>query len=72
MKNHLFLILTGLIVFSPFTAKAQEEREVYSININKACAAIVKIPYASDNFSDKQWNEFVNCRRFMKQFIQND
>jgi len=72
MKNNLFLILTSLIVSSPFTVKAQEEREVYPININKACASIVRIPYASDNFSDEEWKQFVNCRRFIKQYIQND
>ena len=34
--------------------------------INKACAYIVGIPYASDNFSDREWKRFVTCKNLMK------
>lgn len=72
MKTTIFLLLTGLITFFPHPAKAQEDGEVFSININKACAKVAGIPYASDGFSDEEWGKFQNCREFMKQFIQND
>ncbi len=61
MKN---LFLFPIILFStPVFAQ-----EVYPININRACAAIVQIPYASDNFTDEEWEQFKTCLKFMKQF----
>jgi hypothetical protein len=61
MKN---LLLATLLLF-PTSVSAQE---VYSININRLCAAIVNIPYASDNFSDKEFEEFKKCLRFVQSF----
>jgi hypothetical protein len=43
-------------------------QEVYKININRVCAAIVQIPYASDNFTDEEWEQFKTCLKFMKQY----
>jgi hypothetical protein len=40
-------------------AQASEE-------INKFCATVVGIPYASDNFTDEEWNRFVYCREHLK------
>jgi hypothetical protein len=60
------LLLAALFVL-PTAVSAQE---VYSININRVCAAIVGIPYASDNFSDEEWEQFKTCLRFMRQFKQ--
>lgn len=54
-----FIILSSAPVYS---------QELYRININKTCAAIVNIPYASDNFSDKEWEQFKNCLTFLKKF----
>jgi sarcosine oxidase delta subunit len=34
--------------------------------INKFCAYVVGIPYASDNFTDEEWNRFVYCRENLK------
>jgi sarcosine oxidase delta subunit len=34
----------------------------YSEDINKFCAYVVGIPYASDNFTDEEWRRFVYCR----------
>lgn len=34
--------------------------------INKTCAYIVGIPYASDNFDDSEWQRFVLCRKLIK------
>jgi len=33
-----------------------------SERVNMFCAEVVGIPYASDNFSDEEWNRFVQCR----------
>jgi hypothetical protein len=33
-----------------------------SEQINRFCAYVVGIPYASDNFSDEEWKRFVYCR----------
>ena len=57
--------LLTLLVLLPTTVSAQE---VYSINVNKMCAAIIGIPYASDNFTDKEWEEFKECVEFVKYF----
>ena len=58
------LLASTVILFSP-TAFAQE---VYPINVNKLCAAIVGIPYASDNFSDKEWQKFNVCVKNVKKY----
>ena len=57
--------LLTLLVLLPTTVSAQE---IYSINVNKMCAAIIGIPYASDNFTDKEWEEFKECVEFVKYF----
>lgn len=57
--------LLALLILLPVSVSAQE---VYSINVNKMCAAIVDIPYASDNFSDEEWEEFKDCLSFVEQF----
>lgn len=60
-KVLLFPLLLGMSM--PVSAQ-----EVYKININKVCAAIVEIPYASDNFTDLEWQQFKDCLDFMKKF----
>jgi hypothetical protein len=30
--------------------------------INKFCSRVVGIAYASDNFTDEEWNRFTYCR----------
>ena len=37
-----------------------------SEEINKFCAYVVGIPYASDNFTDEEWQRFVFCREHLK------
>jgi len=39
-------------------SKAQTQEEV----INRFCAKVVGIPYASDNFTDEEWKRFKYCR----------
>jgi hypothetical protein len=57
--------LLPLLLLMPTHSLAQE---VYSINVNRFCAAVVDIPYASDNFSDEEWEEFKQCLQFVEQF----
>lgn len=59
------LLIALILILSSGPAFSQE---LYRININRVCAAIVGIPYASDNFSDKEWEQFKNCLRFMRQY----
>jgi hypothetical protein len=58
-----YLLSLALLLPAPVSAQ-----EVYSININRVCAAIVQIPYASDNFTDEEWEQFKTCLKFMKQY----
>ena len=39
-----------------------------TLNVNRLCAAIVGIPYASDNFPDAEFQKFKQCLRFVRQF----
>ena len=39
---------------------------VASESINYFCSEVVGIPYASDNFTDEQWNRFVYCRESIR------
>lgn len=58
------LLLICLILFStPVSAQ-----ELYRLNINRLCAEIVDIPYASDNFTDEEWKQFQQCLQFMRHF----
>ena len=55
--------LTQMIEFLASTLIASSNP---SENINKFCAYVVGIPYASDNFTDEEWNRFVYCRESLK------
>ena len=48
-------------VLSNTQAHAIQSKE----DVNKVCAYIVGIPYASDNFNDNEWNRFVLCKELM-------
>jgi hypothetical protein len=37
-----------------------------SEQINRFCAYVVGIPYASDNFTDEEWERFKFCRNHLK------
>jgi hypothetical protein len=65
MKKLLILPFL-LAVAAPVSASANEM--MINVNVNRVCAAIVNIPYASDNFSDEEWKQFQQCVRFMRQF----
>lgn len=42
---------------------AQQE---YSEKVNRTCSYLVGIPYASDNFSNEEWERFKICRDLIK------
>ncbi len=47
---------------------ASANEMMITVNVNRVCASIVQIPYASDNFSDAEWKQFQKCVQFMRQF----
>jgi hypothetical protein len=57
--------LIALLLLLPISVSAQE---VYSINVNRLCAELVGIPYASDDFSDEEWEQFKSCVNYVKDF----
>lgn len=61
MKNFIPL----LIIFFSSPAFAQEYA---TINVNRVCANIVGIPYASDNFSDVEFKKWKKCVAYIKSF----
>ena len=50
-----FILLSFFLVQQ---SKAQSHEET----INRFCARVVGIPYASDNFTDEEWERFKYCR----------
>jgi hypothetical protein len=52
----------------PFATPAMANDMMIRVNVNRVCAAIVEIPYASDNFSDEEWQQFKDCVEYMRQF----
>ena len=56
-----FLIATAVTV-SPLMDEA----------VNRMCAARVGIPYASDNFTDEEWQRFQLCRDIMYDSLERD
>jgi hypothetical protein len=51
-----------------FCQAAEANEMMVTLNVNRLCAAIVGIPYASDNFSDAEFQKFKKCLRFVRQF----
>ena len=52
----------------PFATPAFANDMMIRINVNRVCASIVNIPYASDNFTDEEWKKFEGCRDYLRQF----
>ena len=50
------------------TVTAYQDPYVAPEFVQRHCAALVGIPYASDNFTEAEWFEFVGCvKRHLKQ-----
>jgi hypothetical protein len=56
------------LLIIPFATPAMANDMMIRVNVNRVCAAIVEIPYASDNFSDEEWQQFKDCVEYMRQF----
>ena len=56
------------LLILPFATPAFANDMMIRINVNRVCAAIVNIPYASDNFTDEEWKKFEGCRDYLRQF----
>ena len=52
------LVILGVLV-APAKSSTQEE------SVNRFCAYVVGIPYASDNFTDDEWERFKFCREIL-------
>ena len=51
------------MIFLLATIMLQVPTQNYAIpeSVARYCAKIVGIPYASDNFSDREWEQFKSC-----------
>lgn len=61
MKNLIPLLI--ITFSSPVIAQ-----EYATINVNRVCADIVNIPYASDNFSDAEFEQWKSCVKYIKSY----
>jgi hypothetical protein len=56
-----------MFAFILATVTAYQDPYVAPEYIQRYCAAAVGIPYASDNFTEAEWHEYVGCvRRHLK------
>lgn len=53
----LEFIIIGLLLTTASKATTYDEQD-----INKFCAKVTGIPYASDNFTDEEYQRFLYCR----------
>ena len=60
------LLIAVAVAFATTPAHANDMM-VY-VNVNRLCASIVNIPYASDNFSDAEWKKFQKCVKYVRTF----
>jgi hypothetical protein len=56
------------LLIIPFAQPALANDMMVNVNVNRVCAAIVQIPYASDDFSDEEWEQFKQCVNFIRQY----
>jgi len=53
------------------TVTAFQDPYVAPESIQRSCAAVVGIPYASDNFTEAEWFEYVGCvRRHLTKYVE--
>lgn len=57
------VLLTSLVLSTPVFAS-----ENITINGNKFCADAVGIAYASDNFTDFEWEQFKQCLQTLSDY----
>jgi len=55
-------MITVLAITAALNLPTSEYQSVpIPIPVAKYCAKVVGIPYASDNFSNQEWERFTNC-----------
>lgn len=50
--------IASVIQVIPYTANKEEQ-------LNRTCSYLVGIPYASDNFTDEEWERFLLCKKLV-------
>lgn len=58
------VLILSLALLTSLPAQSQE---IVTFNSNRVCADLIGIPYASDNFSDEEWEKFQSCMRFFRE-----
>jgi hypothetical protein len=56
------------LLILPFATPAFANDMMIRINVNRVCAAIVDIPYASDNFTDEEFKKWKECVAYIRRF----
>lgn len=64
---HMIEFILASVLSNAQAHSIQQQEEV-----NKVCAYIVGIPYASDNFSDEEWERFKLCRELISEENTNE
>ena len=56
------------LLILPFATPVFANDMMIRINVNRVCASIVDIPYASDNFTDEEFEKWKECVAYLRQF----
>lgn len=56
------------LLILPFATPAFADDMMIRINVNRVCASIVDIPYASDNFTDEEFKKWKECVAYIRRF----
>ena len=57
--------MTVEFLFAAILSAKQANMQPNPEYVDRYCAALVGIPYASDNFDDSEWEQFKTCREVM-------
>ena len=56
-----------LFVLTCLATVAVRAEPNHNENVNKFCAYVAGVPYASDNLTDEEWKRFEYCRDTLNQ-----
>lgn len=62
--------LAAFALLSSF-APAFATEETITINVDRVCSNLVGVPYATDSLSDAKWQEFTNCRNYLRSYSES-
>ena len=57
--------MTVEFLFAAILSAKQANMQPNPEYVDRYCAALVGIPYASDNFDDSEWKRFQLCRKLI-------